>query len=66
MSLTSGASVGEIGEEVTVSWRRIDDGSGKRSLYISSTGEKTRERPQEYQDEDIEYLCNGDPKYYYI
>ena len=44
MSLTSGASVGEIGEEVTVSWRRIDDGSGKISVHLVHRRKDTKDR----------------------
>ena len=57
---------GGVGSSEEVIWRRIDDGSGRDPLYISSTGEKTRSRPETFRDEDIEYLCNGDVKYYYI
>ena len=43
-------------------WKKIDDGSGRAELYISSRGEKTRLQPADYVPE---LLINGERKYYY-
>ena len=46
-----------------VVWKCFADGSGRSPLYVSSSGEKTRQEPENF---EFEYLYNGDRKYYYV
>ena len=55
----------EQNKESNLTWKLVDDGTGRNKLYVSNIGTKTRHRPEDFSDSGIERLSNGEIKYYW-